>query len=133
MAPGAVGAAGTLTLGSTLSLANGALLAFDLAGTSASDKVSMASTALTLNGQKFSDFSFTALSGFGQGTYVLVDAGSVSGLLGTSLAGTIDGLSATLLVSGGDLVLTVVPEPGTLALLAAGLLGLLAYAWRKRK
>jgi hypothetical protein len=28
---------------------------------------------------------------------------------------------------------TVVPEPGTLALLAAGLVGLLAYAWRKRK
>jgi hypothetical protein len=27
----------------------------------------------------------------------------------------------------------VVPEPSTLALLAAGLLGLLAYAWRKRK
>ena len=27
----------------------------------------------------------------------------------------------------------VIPEPGTLALLAAGLLGLLAYAWRKRK
>ena len=26
----------------------------------------------------------------------------------------------------------VVPEPGTLALLAAGLIGLLAYAWRKR-
>jgi hypothetical protein len=29
--------------------------------------------------------------------------------------------------------LTIVPEPGTLALLATGLLGLLAYAWRKRK
>ena len=27
----------------------------------------------------------------------------------------------------------VIPEPGTLALLAAGLLGLLAYAWRKRR
>ena len=26
-----------------------------------------------------------------------------------------------------------VPEPGTLALLAAGLFGLVAYAWRKRK
>ena len=26
-----------------------------------------------------------------------------------------------------------VPEPSSLALLAAGLLGLLAYAWRKRK
>lgn len=28
---------------------------------------------------------------------------------------------------------TVVPEPGTLALLVAGVFGLLAYAWRKRK
>jgi hypothetical protein len=28
--------------------------------------------------------------------------------------------------------ITVVPEPGTIALLAAGLLGLLAYAWKKR-
>jgi len=27
----------------------------------------------------------------------------------------------------------VVPEPGTLAMLAAGLIGLVAYAWRKRK
>ena len=26
-----------------------------------------------------------------------------------------------------------VPEPGTLTLLAAGLIGLIAYAWRKRK
>ena len=26
-----------------------------------------------------------------------------------------------------------VPEPGTMALLSAGLFGLLAYAWRKRK
>lgn len=27
---------------------------------------------------------------------------------------------------------TIVPEPGTLALLASGMIGLLAYAWRKR-
>ena len=27
----------------------------------------------------------------------------------------------------------LVPEPSTLALLAAGVMGLIAYAWRKRK
>jgi hypothetical protein len=35
--------------------------------------------------------------------------------------------------SGNQIALVRVPEPGTLALLAAGLLGLVAYAWRKRK
>ena len=36
--------------------------------------------------------------------------------------------------SGGgvETVLAPTPEPGTLALLAAGLAGLLAYAWRRR-
>ncbi|MCD4728661.1 MAG: PEP-CTERM sorting domain-containing protein [Pirellulales bacterium] len=30
-------------------------------------------------------------------------------------------------------VLAKIPEPGTLVLLATGLIGLLCYAWRKRK
>ncbi len=32
-----------------------------------------------------------------------------------------------------DLLINQIPEPSTLALLAAGLIGLMAYAWRKRK
>ncbi len=35
--------------------------------------------------------------------------------------------------SGSLLVTAPIPEPGTLSLLAAGLIGLLCYAWRKRR
>ena len=50
----------------------------------------------------------------------------------TPLAGTVSGNTVTALVTGpGEFA--VIPEPGTLVLLATGLLGLLAYAWRKRK
>ncbi len=34
---------------------------------------------------------------------------------------------------GAGMTTVAVPEPSTLALLAAGLAGLLAYAWRKRR
>ncbi len=46
------------------------------------------------------------------------------------LGGNLDAAGIAMLGAAG---IHVVPEPGTLALLAAGLLGLLAYAWRKRK
>jgi hypothetical protein len=36
-------------------------------------------------------------------------------------------------VTGPQLVITTIPEPGTLVMLAAALLGLACYAWRKRK
>jgi len=50
-------------------------------------------------------------------------------------SGDIDMLRVFTFAEGGFNIgdLHVVPEPGTLALLVAGLLGVLVYAWRKRK
>ncbi len=126
---------GTLTLGGNLTLNDGALLDYELEAVGSSDRIVMTDSTLYLNGQDFSDFSFTALSGFGDGTYTLIDAKAISGALSTSnLSGTIvGGHVGTLSVLGNRLVLTVVPEPGTLTLLAASLVGLLAYVWRRRE
>lgn len=84
VAPGTTGI-GTLTVGS-LTLAQGGGLAFDLGAADASDKV-LTSGALTLDGLSFADCVFTAAAGFGNGTYVLVDAASVIGSLGTVASG----------------------------------------------
>ena len=73
--------------------------------------------ALTLNGQQFSDFNFTWSANFGPGIYALIGFGSSSGSLGANTSGTIDGYPATLAVQGNDLVVNVVPEPSTAALL----------------
>jgi hypothetical protein len=69
---------------------------------------------------------------FGPGTYDLIEAGSISGSLSASTSGTIDGYPASLAISGNDLVLTVVPEPSTLALLGIGVVGVLRYGWRRQ-
>ena len=61
----------------------------------------MPGSTLALNGQSFDDLHFTTEPGFGLGTYILVQAQGISGSLGTSTSGTIDGLPATLAVQGG--------------------------------
>jgi autotransporter-associated beta strand protein len=131
LAPGA--SPGNLTLLNSLTLTSGSKFLFELGAVGASDEVTMSSSTLNLNSQKFTDFTFTNLAGFGAGTYTLFDAGTITGSLGAPVSGTVGGLSSTLAISGNDLVLNVVPEPGALAILATGLIPLLAYAWRKRR
>ncbi len=122
---------GVLNLSGNLTLVAGAAMDYELDGFSTDDEISMPSGLLTLSGQRFSDFNFTWTGGFGPGTYTLVNAQSITGL-GSNTSGSIDGLPATLSVSNGELLLTVVPEPSTLALLGAGVVGLIGWAWRKR-
>ena len=81
----------------------------------------------------FNNFAFNALAGFGAGTYTLFSSDvAITGTLGASLSGTVNGLDSTLSFSGNNLVLTVVPEPSTAALLGLGLAGL-AYLRRRKQ
>ncbi len=131
LAPG--NSPGVLHLSGSLSLLAGAVLDYEL-GTpiTTSDEVSMPSGFLVLNGQQFSDFNFTPLAGFGRGTYTLIDALSISGSLGPISSGTVGGYPANLGIQGGDLVLNVVPEPGTIGILAIAAFGLLCWGLRKQ-
>jgi autotransporter-associated beta strand protein len=127
---------GTLRVTGDLTLSDGALLDFELGALSNSDLILMTglTSTLYLDGQEFSDFGFTAVEGFGKGTYRLIDAGAISGSLSlTNRAGIVNGCPAFLAISGTDLVLTVVPEPSTLLLLTASLLGLLALIRRQKQ
>ena len=91
---------------------------YDLDLPSASDKVLMPLGQLVLSGQKFGDFNFTPSANFGTGCYDLIVADSISGSLGASTSGMIDGYPATLAVQNNTtLVLDVTPEPSTLRFL----------------
>lgn len=139
LAPGGDGAASnsftfSLAGGMDLSAASSGAFLFDLAGVSASDRITLTTGTLNVGTLDFSDFAFTALSGFGQGEYVLFDAASaIQGSIGTA-SGTIDGLTGTLSIDSvnNNVILTVVPEPGTTVLVTAALLGWAVFGIRRR-
>ncbi len=109
-----------MQLSGSLTILSGAIMDYDLDTPLDSSEVYMPTGLLVLNRQNFSDFRFAPSGGFAPGSYMLIDAGSVNGTLGANTSGTINGRQASLAMQGNDLVLTVVPEPGALSLLAAG-------------
>ena len=124
---------GVLRLSGTLALLSGAVMDYELSPLTTSDEVLMPSGVVSLNDQQFSDFDFTPLAGFGLGAYTLIDAGSISGSLGEDRSGMVGGYPANLAVQGTDLVLTVVPEPGSFSLFAGFALAAAGFAAKRRR
>ena len=71
-------------------------------------------------------------TGTGYSDLIAGDANAASDLANFTLVGG-SGFTLGVDPANGDIALAPVPEPGTLALLGAGLMSLLGYAWRRRK
>jgi fibronectin-binding autotransporter adhesin len=111
-------------------------LAFELDTPLLSDRFTLSGGALEIGAGvlEFDDFLFSTLSGFAMGDYVLFDGSvPITGSFGPIVSGTLGGLDANLQLadSGNDLVLHVVPEPGSVALLFGGV-ALLTSRRRRR-
>jgi autotransporter-associated beta strand protein len=121
-----------LTIGGTAT-ASPSILNFEVG--SAADLLVLSSGKLVVN-PGGGLINITPLDGFGPGTYDLIDfsASQASGLNNLLLnTPTIDGYSVYLQPTATAEELVVTPEPSTLALLGAGTISLIGWAWRRRQ
>lgn len=127
---------GKLDLTAGVTPTNSQSLVFQLDTPATSDRITLAGGSLDIGTGvlEFDDFAFTTLGGFASETdYVLFDGNTpIIGTLGTNLMGDVGGFTGVLQFGdgGNDLVLHVVPEPGSIAFLLAGA-GML-LSWRRR-
>ncbi len=132
LAPG--NSPGTLTLDGDLVLGSSSVSNFQVNGWSsgAYDLVQQASSGKTVTFGGSLNVTFD--SSVDLGWAKIFDFTNYAGSFapdGFTYSGLTGGKTASFNAATG--ILTVVPEPSSLVLLTAGLLGLLAYAWRKRK
>jgi len=140
LSPGVTGTAGTLTValgnaGDSASFASGAKFAFDLAAPGTNDV--LAFTGLTLNvadvAFNSNAVNFNNLGGLAEGTYTLFTFSANNAFSGTLTIGT--GLESyagsSFSYNANSIVLNVVPEPATWALLATSLTVVLAFRRRR--
>ena len=129
IAPGGVGSVGKLTIGSLLTASNLTTLNFDLTTPGGSNDLLMVTGNLTLAPNTAITFGTNPTA---PGDYRLIGYGSLTGNVGYfDLPSGPYSLSTT--VDPGYIDLVVVPEPSTFALLGASVIGLLGWAWRRRR
>ncbi|NDC74551.1 hypothetical protein EBZ70_04500 [bacterium] len=124
---------GTLNLSAALASATPSML-FTL-GAPGGSVITASSASIGSGALNFDDFSFTKGEGFGPGAYVLFNLTSISGTLGSSLTGTVDGLNSTIGLSDNNIILTVasaIPEPSAYSAVL-GLGGIALAATRRRR
>jgi autotransporter-associated beta strand protein len=151
LAPGASGGILTFNLAGTglldISLAvtpsNSAALVFNLGTARSSIALHGGNLKIGAGLLEFNDFAFTDTGGLSEGSYVLFDTDApildeLGEALGANLSGTVGTFgefTGTLALAdgGNDLVLNVVPEPGSGVLLLGGLAAALGIRRRETK
>ncbi len=131
LAPG--NAPGALTLSGSLTLLSGAKMDYELDTPLDSDMVLMTSArSVSTASSSPTSISRRWLASLPAAIRLSTPARSAAAS-GANASGTIDGLPASIAIQGDNLVLTVVPEPGTLALLIACAIGLVCCRRRRRQ